>query len=289
MAVTITNAHVQTFEGTVRYLAQQKFARVRPHVMEVNRQSESHNWDRLSPATATQKTTAAQATPNSQGGAWTRRKDVVSTWNTGDSVEPEDIVQMLIDPNSAIARSEAMAMARTVDSLLIAAATGNSLDGAGSTVAFPAGQTIGTGSEKFSFDMVTAVTEKFLLNNIDVTEPKTFVIGPNQMRKLLQLTEATSDDYVNAKALADRGYIENWMGYNWVVSTLLTQPNPGTDIRIFAMTRWALGLHVAKDIWTEAAKDPSISFAWRIYSALTMGATRIEDEHIVQCYISNTL
>jgi hypothetical protein len=289
MAVTISNAHIQTFEGNVRYLAQQKFTKIRPFVMEVNRQSESHKWDRLSPGTATQKTTALQTTPNSQGGAWTRRQDSVSTFNTGDTVEPEDIVQMLVDPNSAIARSEAMAMARAVDSLIIAAATGNSTDGAGAAVAFPAGQTIGTGVEKFSFDMVTAVTEKFLLNNIDVTEPKVFVIGPNQMRKMLQLTEATSNDYVSVRTLANQGYISNWMGYDWVVSTLLTQPTPGTDIRVFAMTRWALGLHVAKDIWTQAAQDPSVSFAWRIYSAFTMGACRVEDEQIVQCYISNTL
>ena len=169
MAVTVTNAHIKTFEANVRFLAQQQVTRLRPFVTEVNRQSESHNWDRLSPATAAQKTSAAQATPNSLGGAWTRRMDTVSTWNTGDSVEPEDIVQMLIDPNSAIARSEAMAMKRTVDSLIIAAATGNSVDGAGSTSALPAGQIIGTGSEKFSFDMVTAVTEKFLNNNIDPT------------------------------------------------------------------------------------------------------------------------
>lgn len=289
MATTISNAHILTFEGTVRYLAQQKETRLRRFVTEVNRQSESHNWDRLSPGTAVLKTTAAQATPNNQGGTWSRRKDTVGTFNTGDSVEPEDIVQMLIDPNSAIARSEAMAMARSIDSILIAAATGNATDGAGNTIAFPAGQTIGTGSEKFSFDMVTAVTEKFLINNIDVSEPKCFVIGPNQMRKLLQLTEATSDDYVNAKALANKGYVENWMGYDWVVSTLLTQPNPGVDIRVFAMTRWALGLHVARDIWSMVAQDPSISFAWRIYSALTMGSVRVEDEQIVQCYISNTL
>jgi hypothetical protein len=79
------------------------------------------------------------------------------------------------------------------------------------------------------------------------------------------------------------------MGYTWVVSTLLTKPTPGTDIRLFAFTKKALGLHVAKDIWTRVAEDPSISFAWRIYSALSMAAMRVEDEQIVQCYIADTL
>ena len=289
MATTISNAHIRTYESNVRFLAQQLIARLRPFVMEVNRQSENHNWDRLSAGTAAQKTTAAQATPNNQGGAWTRRMSTVTTWNTGDSVEPEDIVQMLIDPNSSIAYSQAAAMKRTIDSLLIAAATGNAVDGTGGTIAFPAGQTIGTGAEKFSFDVVIAVTEKFLNNNIDPTVRKCAAIGPTQMRKLLQLTEATSDDYVNAKALANTGYVENWMGYDWVVSTLLTKPTPGTDIRCLFFTQRALGLHVAKDIWTRVAEDPSISFAWRIYSALTMGAMRVEDEQIVQCYLADSL
>ena len=140
-----------------------------------------------------------------------------------------------------------------------------------------------------SFDVVTNVTEIFLGNDIDPNVPKTFFVGPKQMRKLLQLTEATSDDYANVKALAGNGYIESWMGYRWVVHTALTTPTPGTDIRCFAMTDRALGLHVAKDIWSEIARDPSISFAWRIYNALTMGAVRVEDEHIVQCYLADSL
>lgn len=289
MATTISNAYIQTFEDNVRFLAQQMIARLRPHVTERFAQSQHHNWDRLSPGTAVQKTAALTATPTGQGGAFTRRQSTISTWATADSVEPEDIVQMLIDPNSAVAYSEAMAMKRTIDSLIIASATGNAVDGAGSTIAFPGSQTIGTGVEKFSFDMVTNVNQIFQNNNIDPAEPKCFAIGPVQMRKLLQLTEVTSADYVSVKALAGDGYVSNWMGFDWVVSTLLTKPTPGTDIRVFAFTKRALGLHVAKDIWTRVAEDPSVSFAWRIYSALSMAAMRVEDEHIVQCYIADSL
>lgn len=288
MATTITNAYVQTFERNVRFLAQQEIARFRPYVREVHEPGITHNWDRLSAGAAVQKTTTLVATPNSAAGAWTRRSSTAQTWHIGDTVEPEAIVQMLIDPNSAIAYSEAMAMRRAVDDLLIAAATGNAVDGAGGTIAFPAGQTIGTGAEIFSFDMVTNVNQIFQQNNIDPMEPKCFGIGPIEMRKMLQLTEATSGDYVTAKALTDNGYVRNWMGFDWVVSTRLTTPTPGTNIRLLAFTKRALGLHVPKDIWTQAGQDPSFSFVWRIYSAFTMGAMRVEDEHIVQCFIADS-
>ena len=288
MATTITNAYVQTFERNVRFLAQQEITRFRPYVREVHEPGITHNWDRLSPGAATQKTTTLQSTPNNAAGAWTRRASTAQTWNVGDSVEPEAIVQMLIDPNSAIAYSEAMAMRRAVDDLIIAAATGNAVDGSGGTIAFPAGQTIGTGAEIFSFDMVTNVNQIYQQNNIDPMEPKCFGIGPIEMRKLLQLTEATSGDYVTAKALSDNGFVRNWMGFDWVVSTRLTTPTPGTNIRLLSFTKRALGLHIPKDIWTQAGQDPSFSFVWRIYSAFTMGAMRVEDEQIVQCFIADS-
>jgi len=48
-------------------------------------------------------------------------------------------------------------------------------------------------------------------------------------------------------------------------------------------------LQVNKDIWARVAEDPTISFAWRIYSALTMGAVRVEDEQIVHVHVKNAL
>ena len=287
--ISLSPVFVRAYEKLIRLKAQQGISRLRPYVAERHEPGQYKLWDRLSAGSFQQKTTQSQATPGNNSGTLTRRRSTVATYDAGDVLENEDIVQVISNVESSMVESMGKAMKRAVDDLIIASATAAAADESGSTTSFPAGQTIGTGAEVMSFDIVTNATEIFLGNDIDPDTPKTMFVGQKQMRKLLQLTEATSDDYANVKALAGNGYIESWMGYRWVVSTRLTKPTPGTDIRCFACTDRALGLHVAKDIWSEIARDPSISFAWRIYNALTMGCVRVEDEHIVQLYLADSL
>ncbi|KKN23613.1 hypothetical protein LCGC14_0903150 [marine sediment metagenome] len=294
MVNTVDNVFVNTYESILRHLAQQMPTRLRGKVTERGVNSEKHNWERLGTAEAQIKTTRLQATPT-QDFPWSRRVSVPQTYDVGDSTEQEDIVQMIIDPNSNLAQSQGYAMKRAYDDEIIAAATGTALDGLGAANPFPAAQkvfgvTVDVYDTSLNFDLVTQVTEKFLDNDIDPDELKCFVIGPVQARKLMQLTEATSADYVYVKALAEKGYVESWMGYQWIVSTRLNHPTaPGTDIDCFAMSRKALGLMVDRDVTSRIAEDPSISFAWRIYSFMTIGAVRVEDEHIVQVQLADTI
>jgi hypothetical protein len=285
MAVTIDQVYINTYENNVRQLAQQGISRLRPYVMERSVQSEAHNWERLAKSTATTKT-RAQATPNGET-VWSRRQSVPATLDVGDLTEVEDIVQMLVDPNSSYAQSHGMAMRRAHDAAIIEAAVGDSRDGDGNAVNYVAGQIVGDGTTAISYDMVTAVTEIFLKNDIDPSEEKVFVIGPTQQRKLLQLTEATSRDYNVMNALRT-GYVDNWMGYTWIVSTLLQAP-AGGELDCFAMTKKGIGFQVNKDIWAMVAQDPSLSFAWRIYCASTFGAIRVEDEHVVKAHVLDSV
>lgn len=294
MVNTVDNVFVSTYESILRHLAQQQPSRLRSKVTERGVNSEEHNWERLGTAEAQVKTTRLQPTPV-QDWPWSRRVSVPVTYDVGDSTEQEDIVQMIIDPNSNLAQSQGYAMRRAFDDEIIAAATGTALDGLGVANVFPNGQkvfgnVVDVYDTSLNFDLVTQVTEKFLDNDIDPDEPKCIVIGPVQARKLLQLTEATSGDYVYAKALGEMGYVDNWMGYQWIVSTRLNHPTaPGTDIDCFALTMKAIGMMVDRDVTSRIAEDPSISFAWRIYSFMTIGAVRVEDEHIVNLQLADTI
>lgn len=289
MGASVSNVYVNTYETYVRHLAQQGITRLRPWVMERSVQSEAHNWERIASTAATQKTTRKADTPDDDT-QWSRRQSVPVTYHTGDTTEQEDIVQMIVDPNSNYALAQGKAMRRAHDDEIISAAVGASRDGAGAAVVFDTGQDVGDGSVAINFDIVTAVTEKFMNNDIDPDEEKVFVISPAQARKLLQLTEATSGDYNAVRPLTSKGYIESWMGYSWVVSTrLLDGTTPSTTKYCFAMTRKALGLQVNKDIWARITEDPTISYAWRIYCASTFGAIRVEDEHLVRVDLSETI
>lgn len=289
MAINIDDVYIQTYESNVRYLAQQQGSKLRSTCMVKNTNGEQHNWDRLAETAASLKASARTATPTDDSD-WSRRVSIAATYHVADSTELEDPVQMLIDPNSAIAHNQAMAMGRQFDDVIITAATAAATIGDGSTVAFPAGQEVGDYSTQISFDMVTEVQEKFMENDIDPSQPKVFVVGPKQVRKLMQLTEQTSSDYVNAQALQQlnaSGIVPNWMGFTWILSTRLNAPL-ANQLDCLAFTPKAIGVQVNRDISTEMAKDPSLSFAWRIYSAMTLGAVRVEDEQIVRAKVDDT-
>jgi hypothetical protein len=287
MSATIPNVYVNTYETNVRHLAQQGVTRLMPWVMAKSVQSEGHNWERMAATTAAQKTSRKVTTPDDET-AFSRRKSIPVTYHTGDVTEQEDVVQLIIDPNSNYAAAQAKAMRRAHDDEIISAAVGASRDGDGNSVTFPTGQVVGDGSAEISFDMVTEVTEKFMENDIDPDEEKCFVIGPKQARKLLQLTEATSGDYNAVRPLTSRGYIESWMGYTWIVSTRLLAPDTD-ELDCFAMTKKALGMQINRDITSRVAEDPGISFAWRIYTFSTFGAIRVEDEHLVKAHVADTV
>jgi hypothetical protein len=182
-----------------------------------------------------------------------------------------------------------MAMRRAIDTEIFTNAVGASRDGAGVAVTFPVAQNIGDGTSAITYDIVTQVTEKFLANDIDPSERKVFFISPAQQRKLLQLTEATSRDYTEMGQLRN-GYVDNWMGYTWIVSTLLPEGNLGAGtVYCVAMTEKAMGLQMNRDVTAFVQQDPSASFAWRIYCESTFGAIRVEDEHLVRVDLTETI
>ena len=288
MAINIDNVYIQTFERNVRHLAQQSQSRLRRCVTERAVSSEKHNWERIGPTDAVLKASARTPTPENDAD-WTRRVSMNQTFHLGDTVEPEDIVQMLIEPKSNIAMSQAMAMRRQIDDIIITAATANALNGDGSTTALPASQVVGDGTGVISLDTILEVQEKFYSNDIQMDDMQRacMIIGPTQQRKLLQLMEVTSGDYQNSQALAT-GYMPNWLGFDWIVSTRLQAPVAG-QIDCLCFTPQAIGLQVNKDLTTKVGEDPSLSFAWRIYSMLTMGAVRVEDEHMVRIHLKDAI
>ncbi len=294
MGTTQPNVYIQTFESIVRHLAQQEITRLRPHVTERSAQSAQHNWERLGLSNADQKVTRLTPTPEADT-EWDRRVSVAQTWHNADSTEQEDPSQMLVDPNSNLAMSLGYSMRRAMDDIIINAATGDALDGGGSPVSFPAVQLIGDGSAAISFDDITAVQEQFMNNDITPDIPKVAIIGPTQVRKLMQLTEQTSSDYVGVNSrgalqqLSSSGIVPNWMGFTWIMSTRLLADVPGTDLRLLFFTKRALGLHVPRDINARIAEDPSNSFAWRIYCQFVAGCVRVEDEHIVQLHVLDSV
>ena len=285
MAVTIDDVFIEEFKGNLISLAQQRQSIVRSYTMEVAATGEGYNWDRIGPVTASAKTTRATATPVVDT-PFSRRKSIPSTIAVGDIVENAEIVQMLPDPKSAIASEFAYAIARGYDDAVIAAAVGASRDGDGGSVAIPAAQDLGAGTAEMTMDAIYEVAELYLTNNIDPAIPKLWVIGPAQARQLLALNEYNNADYNTLRPLMS-GHVVPFMGFNFVVSTRLLAGDGANSSKTFVTTSDAIGLQVNQSMLAEVAKDPSVSFAWRVYAEATFGAVRVEDEKVVVYDLNN--
>jgi len=288
MAITIDSAFIQEYEDNVRHLAQQSDARLRPYCYEVSSGGEAYNFERLGPSEAVEKTGRRVATVPIDDD-WSRRVATPRTFNHTMTVEHEDKVQMLVDPESTYAQSQGNAMRRAYDKIIIEAATGDALDGEGIAVPYDAAQLIGDGTTPITFDLVTQVQEQFMKNEIMPDEAKVMVVGPTQVRKLMQLTENTSADYVQVQALQRYGIVPNWMGFTWIVSNMLEADVPGADLRCFAYTRRGLALAVNQDTFTRITENPEKQYMIQVFSQWTAGATRTEDEHVVQMWVADSV
>lgn len=294
MPITIPNAYIETYEANVRHLAQQMRSKVRDCVTEVNRQSKTHNWDRLAASTARLKDSVRKVSPAGGDGSgavgttdgldWSRRNTLIQTWDWGEIIASEEALQMLIDPYSSVTENGAMAMKRAVDDIILVGATQAAGDGAGGTVNFPATQNIGDGTAQMDMAMLLDAREKFAENDIEVDEPIYLIIGPAQQRALLDEEKVTSFDYQNQKML-NAGYVENFLGFSKIIVSNRLRDGIGagsTSMYCLAMTRKALGLHVAGEIRANAAPRPDMSFETQVYLQLDMDCVRVEDEHIVR-------
>lgn len=278
MANTITQANVEQYKSNVIHLAEQQGSRLRGSVTEQSVTGEKYHFERVGNVAAVEKTTRHTNTPVLDV-PHSRRTGDMKDYQWADMIDVEDIYRILIDPKSAYVKAGANAMGQKMDDLIIAAATGNAVDGAGSNVALPSGQKIAHGSAGLTLAKLLTAREIMDANDIDPDEERCLVVTAKQVTDLLNTTEVKSADYNTVKALA-QGQVDTFMGFKFVRSQRLALAS--TTRTCFAFTPSAIGLGVGADVSTKVDQRPDKSYAWQVYLAFTAGATRIEDEKVVQ-------
>ena len=276
MANTISKAFVEQFKSNVIHLSEQQGSRLRGFVTTDSVTGEKFNFERVGNVAAVEKTTRHTNTPVLDV-PHSRRVGTMKDYQWADLVDREDKVRMLINPESAYAKAGANAMGHTFDDLIIAAATGNATDGDGGTIALPAAQKIAVGTTGLTIDKLLAARKIANLN--EVTEDMCMVVGAKQIDDLLNSTEVTSADYNSVKALV-KGEIDTFMGFKFILSNRLAL---ATNTRsCIAFSKSAMGLGIGADVDTRIDERADKSYAKQVYLAFTAGATRIEDEKVIQ-------
>ncbi len=79
-----------------------------------------------------------------------------------------------------------------------------------------------------------------------------------------------------------------YMGFRFVISNRLSVT--AADVRsCFAFVRSGLELGVGQDVMARIEERPDKSFSTYVYYCMTIGATRLEEEKVVEVLVDETL
>jgi hypothetical protein len=289
MSDTITVAHVQQYASNVHMLAQQQGSKLRAWVQEEQQVGKHGYFDRLGPTAVYAVVDRAQPTTfvNSQH---TRRRVTMADWQWADTVDPTDIIRILIDPKSAYVVNAVKAMGRRVDETVIAALDGDVFEGeTGATVtSFDTVNQEVLSTFDASGDVIMTVAKLreairiLTANDVDLEmDDVVCALHPNSWDALLGETEFTSGDF-GRQRLMSGGPIPGpeFLGMNFVRTTLLEEAAGIRDNFVFV--RSAMGLKMGADIMVTVDRLPTLSNAEGIIVKSSFAATRIEDAGVVR-------
>jgi hypothetical protein len=289
MSNQITTAFVQQYSSNVQMLSQQMGSYLRGAVDVESVVGKNAFFDQVGKTTAQLRTSRHADTPQLDT-PHSRRRVSLADYEWADLIDNADKVRLLIDPTSSYAKAAAAAMGRAMDDVVIAALGGTAFSGeTGSTsVPLPSGQKPYSGSQGNDAAGGLSITKlleakKILdLADVDPSIQRYFVCGPTQISNLLGTTQITSSDFNTVKALA-QGQVDSFLGFKFIVSNRLVFDATNTDDRLcYAFTQDAIKLAIGQDVIARIDERADKSYSTQVYYAMSIGATRMEEEKVVQ-------
>ncbi len=285
MSSQITTSFVEQYSSNVAMLSQQMGSKLRGSVDVETVRGKNAFFDQVGVTAAQLRTSRHGDTPQIDT-PHSRRRLSLADYEWADLVDDVDKVRMLVDPTSSYARAAAAAMNRAMDDVIITAfnASANTGVAGGTSTALPSSQKTATSDQSDGLTIAKLLSAKKILDNNDVDPSlKRYVVcGPQQISDLLGTTQVTSSDYNTVKALAE-GSINSYLGFEFIMSTRLNKDATYTSDRlVFAYTEDAIKLGIGKDISAKISERADKSYSTQVYYAMSLGATRMEEEKVVQ-------
>ncbi len=286
MSFEITTAFVQQFKSNVMMLSQQKGSRLENAVM---REPITGKWgfvDQIGQTNTIKRTSRHSDSPLVSTPHERRRIDLDSEeW--GDLVDDADKVRTLIDPTNAYAVNAGWAFGRAKDDHIIDAFFADASTGetGSTTVSFPTTNVVAvsffTGSNQdLNVRKVREAIRILKSNDVDEDEQWYIAVTSRQLDSMLGETEVTSSDFNSVKALVD-GNINDFLGLKWIrTERLNTDANGFRRIPVWSKSGMALG--VGRDVKTRISERADKSYSTYVYLAMDVGASRVEEEKVVE-------
>jgi len=278
----ISTAFVKAYGAAVMHLVQQKGSRLRSTVMvKSGVVGEEVFMDQLGTQTATKRIGRNTDTPITQPNHQ-RRMITLFDFEVAKLIDKQDKLKMLQDPTSPYVISGAYALGRSMDDEIITAANGTALtDKTGSTsTTLPAAQQVASSSAGLTLAKLLSAKEIMDGAEVDPDDRRYCILSAKQVTDLLNTTEIKNADYNTVRALA-MGQIDTFLGFKFIRSERLNT-NASTERQVLCYTQSGIGLAIAQDITSEVVKRADKSFATQTYLSLGIGASRLEEEKVVE-------
>jgi len=284
MSNQINKAFESQFSDNFIHLASQKASKLAGAVrMEQVNDAKQFFFDRMDTVSMVQSVSRHEDTPLTEV-PFSRRRVTFNTYRAVDLIDNPDRVKMAKDPTSPTMKQLMAAMNRQKDDVIISAALGsaysvNSADTA-SAVSLPSGSQIAHGSADLTLAKLLEAKKKLLSNDVDPSEePMYVVVGPDQLEALLSVTTNTSVDFNSVRALMN-AELDTWCGFKFIISTRLAKV--GNIRSCFAWAKSGIGLAMNGTPNIRISERSDKNYSTQVFVECSMGATRIEDEKVIQ-------
>ncbi|MGB8274855.1 MAG: phage capsid protein [Alphaproteobacteria bacterium] len=286
MSTQITTAFVQQYASTVAMLVQQKGSRLRDAVRVESANGEFEYFDQVGAGAAVKRISRHADTPFTET-PHARRQVALEDYEYNDFIDRQDRVRTLIDPTSPYAQAAAFAMGRVMDDVIIAATNGTSKTGkTGATpVVLPAGQKVAVAASGLT--LAKLLSAKEILDGVenDPDEERYIGLAAKDVTSLLNTTEIKSADYNTVKALV-AGQIDTFLGFKFIRSQRLGTVVGGSDRAVLAWRKTGLLLAVGQEPQARISERPDKGYTTQVYYSMSIGATRMEEEAVVEIAVT---
>lgn len=243
--------------------------------------------DQIGTWAMTAKTSANAATPQNDPNLSRTRIDI-ATYNDARVLDRSLDLQTLADPASMASICIQSAVGTQIDKVIYGALGGVAYRGeTGSTaVSFPAGQTVAADMETANTNTGLTVAKvrraAKLLDAAGVPAgDRTFVASATEKEQFLGLTQTTSADYMNVKALV-QGDIDTFLGFRfvWLPDGIVSVASNIASCFAFHKTGVCFGM--LEDLFLRITERDDLSFSKQIYYEISCGAGRLEEAKVVK-------
>lgn len=289
MSINIPTHYVQQYTSNVSMLLQQKVSKLRAAVMTGSYTGKQASIvDQVGPVEML-PVTSRFAPMGRVDAALDRRWVFPSDFELPQLIDNFDKLRLITDLQSSYVQNAHMAANRKIDRLICAAFTATAKTGeeGGTSTIFTAANEVdvatGGSNSKLNVAKLREVKRLMMANDIDFDMEEAYIgITAADHDALFGEIQVTSREFNGGAPVMQNGKIESFMGFKFIHCELIETVLAGTNE--VTLPVWVKsGMHLG--IWEDVKANVSIrndlsSLPYQIYTTLTMGATRTEEDKV---------